>query len=211
MIFLLLLLQLRFTYYDLGITHLLFSNTMSELFIKKFTARTFGIVILCLTLSTLSGQENRRPLEEKPPLKDRLFFGGYFGLQFGTMTLIDVSPFVGLNVSKNFAVGLGLTYQYYREKYSGYRYSTNVFGGRAFARYYVIQNIFGQAEYEILNFEPYIEPERVNVHGILLGGGYRQMIGEKSFVSIVVLWNLNESTYSPYSNPVIRMGFGVGL
>ncbi len=184
---------------------------MSELFIKKFIIRTVGIVILFLTLSTVSGQENRRPLEEKPPLKDRLFFGGYFGLQFGTITLVDVSPLVGLNISNHFAVGLGLTYQYYREKYLSYRYSTNIYGGRGFARYYFIQNFFAQAEYEILNFEPYIESERINVHGFLLGGGFRQIVNRNSFISIVVLWNLNESIYSPYSNPVIRMGFGVGL
>lgn len=194
--------------------HFLVKMILSELFIKKFIIRTVGIVILFLTLTMASGQENRRPIQEKPPLKDRLFFGGYFGLQFGSITLIDVSPLIGLNVSTNFAVGLGLTYQYYSEKYQSYSYSTNIFGGRGFARYYFIQNLFAQAEYEILNFEAPVSPietERVNVHGLLVGGGYRQMIGERSFASIVVLWNLNENIYSPYSNPVIRMGFGVGF
>ena len=150
--------------------HFLVRTILSEPFIKKFIVRTVGILILFLTLSTVSGQENRRPMTEKPPLKDRLFFGGYFGLQFGTVTLIDVSPLVGLNVSTNFAVGIGLTYQYYSEKYQSY--STNIFGGRGFARYYFIQNLFGQAEYEILNFEAPvspIEPERVNVHGFSSG------------------------------------------
>jgi hypothetical protein len=30
-------------------------------------------------------------------------------------------------------------------------------------------------------------------------------------MSIMFLWNINESFYSPYSNPIIRIGFGVGL
>jgi hypothetical protein len=48
-------------------------------------------------------------------------------------------------------------------------------------------------------------------HDIFLGGGYRQWIGEKAFMSLSILWNVNETPYSPYSNPIFRIGFGAGI
>ena len=33
---------------------------------------------------------------ERPPLRQRLFFGGSFGLQFGTVTNIEVAPLAGI-------------------------------------------------------------------------------------------------------------------
>jgi hypothetical protein len=48
-------------------------------------------------------------------------------------------------------------------------------------------------------------------HDVLLGGGYRQWIGNKAFMTLMILWNVNEQLYSPYQNPVIRIGFGAGI
>lgn len=33
--------------------------------------------------------------EAETPFRDRLYFGGNFGLQLGTSTFVDVSPLVG--------------------------------------------------------------------------------------------------------------------
>jgi len=41
----------------------------------------------------------------------------------------------------------------------------------------------------------------------MVGGGYRQRLGERSSVTITALWNLNQTANTPYSNPVIRLGF----
>lgn len=186
-----------------------------------FYRKVAGIVIICLLHGWISNpvfsQDNftdQLNETERIPFKDRLYYGGYFGLQFGTITLIDVSPLVGVMATERLSFALGLSYQYYQEKYSGYKYSTNIYGFRSYARYYFYQNFFGQAEYELLNFDAYVDPfntERVNVHSFLVGAGYRQWISYKAFASFVVLWNLNESNLSPYRNPVIRIGFGIGM
>jgi hypothetical protein len=44
-----------------------------------------------------------------------------------------------------------------------------------------------------------------------VGGGIKQEIGVNSFLTLMLLYNLNETVNSPYSNPVIRVGFAVGL
>lgn len=157
--------------------------------------------------------------QQTPPpyrssFSERLFVGGSFGLQFGSITLVDVSPMVGYRITDRLAVALGGTYQFYSENFNSYSYSTHIFGGRAWLRYYVFQNFFAHAEYELLSYEPYypvFETDRVNVNSYLIGGGYTQWIGQKAFMSLMVLWNLNETNYSLYRNPIVRVGFGVGL
>ena len=77
----------------------------------------------------------------------------------------------------------------------------------------IIENLFAHAEVEVLNMEV---PEiyryvRKNVTSVFLGGGYRQMLGERASVNILFLYNVNESRYSPYRNPVLRIGFGIGI
>jgi len=73
--------------------------------------------------------------------KDRVYYGGNLGLQLGTVTLIDLSPLAGVMLSPKFSTGLGGTYQYYDDtRFQGAAGSS--FGGRAFARYNVLPNIF---------------------------------------------------------------------
>jgi hypothetical protein len=161
------------------------------------------------------GQETTStpPVNYKPTFKERIILGGNFGIQFGSITLIDVSPQVGYRISDRLIAGVGATYQYYDDNY--YHYSTNIFGGRTFLRYYVFRNFFAHAEYELLNYEPYytspFESGRVNVNSYLVGGGYTQQIGGNSFIGFEILWNLNETQYTLYNNPIIRIGFGMGL
>ena len=51
------------------------------------------------------------------------------------------------------------------------------------------------------------EKKRFLLNNIIIGGGYRQKIGQRSSVTFTVLWNINENINSPYTNPVIRVGF----
>jgi hypothetical protein len=74
--------------------------------------------------------------------------------------------------------------------------------------------LFLQAEYELLSLErEYFDltnpsaDGRFNLNSILVGGGIYQPIGRRSGFLITVLWNLNETYNSIYSNPVIRIGF----
>lgn len=152
-----------------------------------------------------------RPPRNTESFGDRIVTGGNFGLQFGSVTFIDISPMVGYKVTDRFVPGIGATYRYLNYHYYGYE--QNAYGGSIFARYYVLDNLFAHAQYEVLNGEwnPFLPDYRYNMTSIFVGGGYRQMLGDRLATSILVLFNVNESEFSPYQNPIIRIGFGFGL
>lgn len=161
-------------------------------------------------------------IQEKGFDKTRLFTGGNLGLQFGNYTSIDVSPILGYKFTKRFAAGIGGVYQYYSYKdknFPIYNFRTDIFGGKVFSRFYLFDFLFAHAEYEFLNLETkYFDPnnmrhngERFWVHGVLVGAGYAQQVGLNSAFNIMLLFNINETIDSPYSNPIIRMGFDIGF
>lgn len=167
---------------------------------------------ICLVTEGVFAQREIYP-EDKPPLKDRMYFGGNFSLQFGSVTYIDISPLAGVMVTDRFSTGLGATYQYLKF----HRNSSNVYGGRVFGRYNITQNIFAHSEVESLNtaYEiPGATPDldrlgRDWVTGVLVGGGYFTPFGNRGGANITLLYNLTyDNRKSPYNEPyVIRVGF----
>jgi hypothetical protein len=150
----------------------------------------------------------------------RIFTGGSLGLQFGNATYIDVSPIVGYRITDRLQAGLGATYIYYKFKdtFYNYSYETSIYGGRTFARYFILENLFAHTEYEILNMEvpkiignSYQGTKRENITSVLVGGGYAQPIGENSALLLMLLWNLTEDQFSPYQNPIVRVGVNIGF
>ena len=146
--------------------------------------------------------------EEKPSFAEKVYFGGNFGLQFGTVTFIDISPIVGFKVTEDFSVGTGISYRYI--KYLGMTNGINIYGPRAFARYNIFENLFTYGEYEILNGN-WNGQGVSTIENILAGGGYSYRIGNSANAFIMVLWNFSQNQYSPYTNPVIRAGFNFGI
>jgi len=188
--------------------------------------RSTNSVYICIGLfflssltffQTLKAQVNAESTKPEYNLKSHLYFGGGFGLQFGYMTLIEVSPLVGYNITPKFSIGLSPTYKFY--KYNDYYgqnldLKTNVWGGSIFSRYYLFENVFAHVEYESLLYNthtPGFPETQQQYNSFFVGGGYNQRIGGNSGMYILVLWNLNDSYDSPYSNPIIRVGFSVGL
>src|SRR4030043_1944221 len=78
-----------------------------------------------------------QPDEEEEELRplDRLFFGGNFGLMFGTITNIEISPLVGYYITPKLAAGTGIRFEYFREKGYYEPYHTIIWGGNIFSRY----------------------------------------------------------------------------
>ena len=175
------------------------------------------IMIFLLFFSNSSMGLAQEPREKAPPLRERFFFGGSFGLQFGTITNIQVAPVVGLWLLPRVAVAAGPEYQYYKEPY----YKTDIYGGKAYLQYVVIKNlnsflpmgtntgIFLHLEDEVLNLETRVANsyDRVNVNTLLGGVGISQQIGRRSAVNLMFLWVLDDSGYDIYSNPEIRISF----
>jgi len=177
------------------------------------------IIVLILTsyIFFYCSNSSAQPQEVKDQtFGQRLVFGGNLGLQFGSYTFIDISPNVGYRVTDQLIAGIGMTYIYYSVDDIYYKYSTNIFGGRVFSKYYLIENLFAHVEYEILNMEVpddfnYNKFSRKNIPSLFIGGGYRQMIGNRSAFEVELLYNVIEERYSPYQNPIIRAGFAFGF
>lgn len=169
-------------------------------------------------------ETTEKPEKPKAPLNDRIFISPDIGLQFGTVTVINISPKAGYRITEKLAAGLGLTYIYLndkRYKSIGYTNESNIYGGSIFAQYQLIEQLRAYTEYEALSLETYdsnifnatgkIVTRREFVPSLLAGGGYSQSMGGNSSLVLMILYNLLDGPKSIYSNPVIRVGFNIGL
>jgi hypothetical protein len=165
----------------------------------------------------MSGQKKS---EQIPPLRERMFFGGSLGLQFGTYTNIHVTPIVGLWVRPRIAIAAGPNFTYYKDPY----YETTMYGGNAYVQFVPVKDInnaipigmhmgiFLHLEDELLSLEssvwdPQNPSDRFTVNTLLGGFGISQQLGMRSALNLMFLWTLTDSGYSLYNNPEIRISF----
>ena len=191
------------------------------------TKTLFFSVILCFCLIKGHSQDEvRAPTtsttginhKEEPSIfdsfKERLYVGGNVGASFGTTTYINIQPLVGYKINEKLSVGVGFTYNYYSQSYLGSRYISTVYGTNTFARYMILDNLFAQVGWDKLSVPDYrgITPDsRRWVDNILIGGGYRQPFSDKGAFIAAIFYNVNQGPYSPYQNPIIQIGFNIGL
>ena len=180
--------------------------------------KIFFAVLIALTFSNLSIAQyiDDNANKQNSSFKDRLFFGGILGLQFGSdQTYVEVAPLIGYRVSPRFSAGMNLKYMYYKfSPDNGFGYSESRYGGGPFGRFFIYEGLFAHAEYELLSMEVpdlYGKFHRKNVSSVFVGGGYRQMMGSRSALDLMILWNLNDSPDSPYINPLFHFGFAFGI
>lgn len=156
-------------------------------------------------------------LQERPSVMERLYWGGGFGLGFGTFTNVSLSPILGYMVTDKFWSGVGVIYQYTGSR--GVNYQD--YGGKAFAQLEFLNleesflrgRLVAHAEYDVLNIQ-YTNPmnggKMRSVEGFpLAGAAYRQPIGGRATADLYVLYNFSDSALNPYSNPVIRFGINI--
>ena len=161
--------------------------------------------------------------------------GGNFGMQFGNVTYVDISPTFGYFViPEKLQVGIGTKFIYYNQRGGSYLdpnsgivynlpdYKDAIYGGGIFSNYTIWRGIFVHGEYEMVSKRPYNAirfpgKNRINVDALLLGGGYNQPIGNAGnfYISALVdALNNDESIYTGTfgSFPLIlRVGFGFGF
>ena len=180
------------------------------------------LFISFLLFINIANAQNR----EQPPLRERMFFGGNFWMQFGNVTDIEVSPLVGFYVRPKLSLGVGIKYRFIKFKDDLVMPDgTHMYGFNVFSRYHVVPSmnelipglnlgIFFHVEYEGLSVDNYYDatssiytPGRFWISSVLVGGGISQRIGPRGAINFMILYNLNESANSLESNPVIRIGF----
>lgn len=155
--------------------------------------------------------------EMKPDWRQKTYFGGNLWLSIGNITYIEATPTVGYWITPRFTCATGFIYNFYKDDY--FNTKSNIYGGRFFTRYILIENIskmlpidlngsiFAQGEIDHLILEsnnPNIG--RFGYDKVYIGGGIRQPIGEKGGVYISVLYNLNDMGYFTTNNPEVRVG-----
>ena len=179
---------------------------------------TLAVVLVCSEV--VKAQKYYDPeTEEDVPFKERLYFGGNFGFQFGTLTNIEVSPLVGYMITPEFSMGLGATFQYVKGEYFNpffntvIKYDSKIYGGRVFGRYNVGSDLFLYTEFESISNEyPSFDEDRLVrewIPGFFVGGGYTQSISGSFGFNVTILYNLaHDDIKSPYGSAwVIRGGF----
>jgi len=167
--------------------------------------------------------------QDMPDRKGKFFLVPELWLSFGTTTYIEISPLIGYHINDRLAVGLGPHYIFQSQRetvYFPFSYKTHVYGFKGFARFAIItraeeylpinifSDLFAHVEFDGLSLEKayYYAPSfpddgRFIYQGLLVGGGISQRVGIFNSVSVMVLWDLNESSRSPFTNPVFRIGF----
>jgi long-subunit fatty acid transport protein len=183
----------------------------------------------------------KRRVQEKGFDPQKLIVGGGLGLGFGDITSIAVSPVIGYRFTDKISAGIGLGFQYYRVKdyflvYNGvsgqqeyFPLKSTFFYPSIWGRYVIYNNIFVhlEAEYDMQKFKAYETdsdpnsstyglpvPYNVtfNSPALLVGGGLRQPITDRSSLVIIALYDVIQDKYSPYKNRIdFRIGFNVGF
>jgi hypothetical protein len=192
-------------------------------------------------------KENRKP---KGFDVNRLMFGGGLGFGMGSGSIaFSITPVVGYRITDNFSAGVSLGYQYFRVKdffsvynqqtnlWDQFNYNSNMFSGGVWARYVLWQNIFAHVEFEnnITTYKDYFldqgtaRSERVTnyVPCGLVGGGFRQPMGDNASFIIMALYDVLQDipsntrvsprtgerySLSPYAGRIdFRIGFLLGF
>jgi hypothetical protein len=167
--------------------------------------------------------EKQEVIEKKPevdfkqrPFVDRLRLGGSFGLSFGTVTNVNLSPMAGYELTEKLVAGVGLTGMYFRSKY--FNINTLYYGGRGFVMYSIFPMVNLVGEVEGMNVEASYQ-RRKWLASPLLGASYSQPVGGRFIkaVHLTALYNLSYNNQidqysgqnlSPYSSPfVFRVTF----
>lgn len=189
--------------------------------------------LFCFSISAqyeYPGQEADETNSDKPHRSgwyrdSKLYFGGVPGFMFGTVTYIELPPYVGYKITPYFWAGLGPLYMYYKD--NDWNYETSIYGGKVFTQLFLIKDLdekihinlgdlFLYAESTMSNLEPtdldyntgaLIKHPRRWINSTLIGFGFRYPIGYRSGFSLNILWDIVQDPYSPYSNPEIRIGF----
>lgn len=166
--------------------------------------------------------------EEEPPKegfdKSKLFFGGNFGVSFGSGTYVNISPQVGYRFSRLFAAGTGVNFNYSSYKYYDY-YGVEIgkeeygyAGLSVFGRVYPISFLLLQAQPE-LNYSwgsikysdnsiPSHKQEGRFVPSFLLGAGAAIPTGPNGALLLMLQYDVIQDARSPYgSKTFFTMGY----
>jgi hypothetical protein len=123
-------------------------------------------------------------------LKDKIYVGSGLNLLFGSTTFFYISPIVGYDITDKFSAGVVTMYQYYRQSYGGGNYSSsNSFGLGVFARYRPISQLILETSLNGYT-TTFNGSDKVNSKSWMLGLGYANSMGKRSYYQFMVQYDL---------------------
>lgn len=154
--------------------------------------------------------------KQSKPIQEKIYYGGNIGLSFGSITMIGIYPLVGYKITPKLSAGIKLAYEYIQDKRFDSNYNTSNYGASLFARYRILRPVYLHVEYAGLNYELYNEFGESNREWIpllLVGAGYSQHLGGKAWLNVQILFDVLQSSKSPYNNwePFYSVGVGFGF
>ncbi|HBI81827.1 MAG TPA: hypothetical protein DDY04_07810 [Bacteroidales bacterium] len=188
------------------------------------------LTLLLLILATGTHAFSQRKHGDFQRFSDRIYFGGSIGLVIGNrITQIDILPQGGIWVLPQWTIGIGGRYTYRRERFNLDPLSTSlepvtttIWGYSGFTEILPIPDFnetFGikmrgglviHGEFENLyldrQFFDITSPKGKGwIWMYMVGGGWRQRLGDRAAINFLILWDLTDNRYSPYtSNPILR-------
>lgn len=132
-------------------------------------------------------------------------YGGDFTFQLGSISNISLSPKIAFPIGSKAIIGAGGDFIYR----SFFKQRAVIYGGNVFGQVFPVKFLILHSEAQMLNLPDYslINPVRIWDLGLYVGGGLKVMLGPKSYMAYLLLYNFNYTTSSPFSNPTFRVSF----
>lgn len=184
-----------------------------------------AFVALALLSTACFAQDDEPAPEKKGFDRDKLFFGGNFGLGFGSIsTLVNVSPQIGYRFNRHLAAGAGVNFIYSSYKYQfsnpQYKEAFGVAGLNVFGRVYPIDYILLQVQPELnytwgkWKFYDGTPDQKLDSKIVpsLLGGAGAVIPAGRGALIVMVQYDLLQNERSPYGNRAFyNFGYNIGF
>lgn len=182
---------------------------------KRILILTILFSVLTLGVSPAFAQRFGAP----EGMKNKIVVGGNIGAgYYGNTLSLSLAPQVGYRLTRSLELGTRLGYHLNYHAYSSYYgpYFDHFFTGSLYANYEIFAGLYAQVEDEAvccLVSGPNIDTQGSDwFNSFLIGGGYRQYSGSRSYVFYALMydlsWDFLDASKNPYNSPfIIRMGF----
>ena len=144
----------------------------------------------------------------RPP--SRIYYGGALTLSISRrLTQVSVQPFVGYKLDAKASLGARASYEYFKDSRIVPSAQSHSYGGGIFSRYRFVPQAYGQVELSGIQYDWSDSRGRDFVPFFLVGGGYAQPIGPRTWLTVDVMFDLLQDEGSPYRDSTPRVTTGI--
>jgi hypothetical protein len=147
-----------------------------------------------------SSSSAKKEKAAKQPFRERLQLGGNVSGSLGTYTFLQLNPMLGVKTTSWWTNGVGFNFMFGKRA----NFSNSSYGPSIWSRATIKQTFLLQTQLEQLTINYRVnnqEALKTTLPIWFIGGGI-----QKNGFSVLVLFNVLPNPYSPYVNPVIRVG-----